>query len=338
MINLHRLIILLVCAPLIAEPAKDDSRLKVKFRAISLQEPIEGFGYLQGNDFRTFELRDDSFSRTQDYVGPNPLRLATLTKIKEEPRPGILQAQAQLEKAEASMSVINRKISEIQIRLQPLLGAINEHGDSTPARVRGEANVLKQELDELNIAMAKLDQLAQQAREFINQPTEDTEPGPKTAKRTERRQNTPVGEVSFPGSGRYLLLLSRTSQGIHASVLDDKPGAFPFGTLQFLNLSMKTVEIRFGDERAVLKPGSKGVIRPSTFRSNYAKGGVYSLESDSAVLGSTIRVLKDDARRILFFILPNEGSPAGLNLKAIEQRQTPEDILPEPAEMKKKGG
>lgn len=344
---LLRVILIAAGASLLAEPAKDGEVLHVKFRALCFQETIEGFGYMQGNDFLRIELPGDNFSSAHTYVGTNPLRLAVLTEEKEEPNPELLLAKRQFNEAQKIILSAGEEIKGLRTRLDILESEISEHGEKLTAGIRGQATRLRQEISEKEASASKFQQAADQARIIIEAPKErppksspkDSKKHPERPKHAEHRDRTPLAEVKFPSSGRYLLIVNRTDQGAQVSVLDDRPGAFPFGSLQFINLSGKPVLIRFGEEQLPLKSGTKGTIRLSVEKNAYANGGIYLQDQDSPRLCSTLKVFKDDQIRILYFILPRDDGSQGLRVKAIEQRQTPEDLEPEPvSNSKEKSG
>ncbi len=335
---LLRIILIAAGASLLAEPAKDGEVLHVKFRALCFQETLEGFGYMQGNDFLRIELPGDNFSSAHTYVGTNPLRLAVLTEEKEEPNPELLLAKRQFNEAQKIILSAGEEIKGLRTRLDILESEISEHGEKLTAGIRDQATTLRQEISEKEARASKFQRAADQARIIIEAPKErpkksspkDSKKNPESPKHAEQRDRTPLAEVKFPSSGRYLLIVNRTDQGAQVSVLDDRPGAFPFGSLQFINLSGKAALVRFGDEQLPLKPGTKGIISLSVAKSTYANGGIYLLEANGPRLCSTLKVFKDDQMRILYFILPREDGTSGFRLKAVEQRQTPEELEPEP--------
>lgn len=329
---------LLTGAALIAAPVEDPHRIRIQFRALSMGEPIEGLGYLEGGDFRPVDIFSNRFSALGTYVGANPLRLAVMTKPTEEPAPEVVQAQNQLRQAEAGIESLSQELQPLQNRLATLTTELVERGKSAPAGTEAEINQLRQIANDQSQRISKLESLADQARKIIANPPERTKkpapqalkPAANAPKSPERHPHTPLAEVTLPGSGRYLLLLNRTAKGTQVRAIDDKPEAFPFGSLQFINLSGEAVVVGFGDDRLPLKPGAKGVVRLNAANHSYADGGVYLPEADGPKLVESLRVFKDDKMRILYFILPPEEGAPGIRLKEIEQREQKEDIIPEP--------
>ncbi len=332
-----RLILLVIIAPLLAEQPNNDGRIRVKFRALSFQDSIEGFGYLDGNDFHSLSLRSTRFTAEQTYVGSNPLRLAIIPPPKKEIPPEVAAAQVQLVQAKAAIGALTREMLDVQARLSPLTIELVERGQKAPSGTQIEVRSLQNRFDELNHKLAKLHEFAEVTQKFVDNPPQQVkkikpakdEKKDSPPKAPERGQLTPLADVKFPGSGRYLLLVRRTEQGAQVSVLDDKPGAFPFGSLQFINLSGKPVAVRIGAEQIPLKPGAKGILNPSVANHSYVDGEIYLQQDTEPMLCQTLRVFKDDTVRGLYFIMPRPEETPGLDLKVVEQSRTPQDVEPE---------
>jgi len=332
------LVALLTGATLLAAPVEDPHRIRIQFRALSMGEPIEGLGYLEGGDFRPVDIFTNRFSALVTYVGANPLRLAVMTKPTEEPAPEVVQAQNQLREAEAGIESLNQDLYPLHTRLAMLTTELVERGKSAPAGTEAEINQLRQMANDQSRRISKLESLADQARKVIaNPPERKKKPAPQAVKPNasatkpaERHPHTPLAEVTLPGSGRYLLLINRTAKGTQVRAIDDKPEAFPFGTLQFINLSGEAVIVSFGEDQIPLKPGAKGLVPLNVANHSYADGGVYLPEADGSKLAESLRIFKDDKTRILYFVLPPEEGATGIRLKEIVQREQKEDIIQEP--------
>ncbi len=329
--------LLLACTVFGADPASDDGRIRVKFRALALDEAILGAGYQVGRDFRPLDISSNCFTAEQSYVGLNPLQLLQKTEGLPEQAPETIAARTELTQAEQRIQALAKEIQSVEERLNPLTSEIRERGAKARSSLPAQIRQLETERDELSQRMNALSKAANAAREKIynaparpgkpetKQPKKpDDKPKPVVAKENDLPPHRPLADVKFPGDGRYLVLIQRTPTGNKASTIDDKEGAFPYGSMQFMNLAGVEVEVRFGNETLSLKPNAKGVLRPSAANNTYAEGEIFTKVDDQFLLGYSMRIFKEDNVRTLYFLMPGEPGSHGVRLKGIEERRQPE--------------
>jgi len=335
--------LLLACTALGADPASDDGRIRVKFRALSFDEAIIGAGYQAGRDFRPLDISSNCFTAEQSYVGLNPLKFLQKTDGLPEEAPETIAARTELTQTEQRIQALAKEIQAVEERLNPLTSEIRERGAKARSSLPGQIRQLEAELDELGQRMNALSKAANAAREKINnaparpgkpetkQPKKpDAKPKPVIAKDNDLPPHRPLADVKFPGDGRYLVLLQRTPAGTKASAIDDKEGAFPYGSMQFVNLAGVELEVRFGSNTLALKPNGKGILRPSAGNNTYAEGEIFTKVDDQFLLGYSMRIFQQDDVRTLYFLMPGEPGSHGVRLKGIEERRPPEETPPGP--------
>ena len=112
------LALLLTGAHLLAQTG--ESRVRVKFRALSFEGPILGAAYLDGNDVRPLDLSADCFTAEQTYVGPNPLRLVLRDDAVPAAAPPVVRPGA------ARMAALAQELETVQRRLATLTADARE--------------------------------------------------------------------------------------------------------------------------------------------------------------------------------------------------------------------
>lgn len=327
------LALLLAGASLLAQSG--EARVRVRFRALSFDGAILGAGYLDGRDVRPLDLSSDCFTAEQSYVGPNPLRLV----LRDETAPAAqVVAPPTMNHAQARMLALSQELETTQRRLGTLTASARERGGKTPVAAGGEVGLLKSRIETLNREMNELAQESAKAAE----PTPTPAPAPKarpepkgkapnpagapvpTPAKPERVAHRPLADFAFPGDGRFLLLVNRTAGGTTVNAIDDQEGAFPFGSMQFINLTGREVEVRFGTKTLPLAAKAKGLVRASAGHNSYAEGEIHTKGADGFHLGYSMRVFQQDDVRTLYFLLPVEDGGHGVRLKGVEERRAPE--------------
>lgn len=348
------LALLLAVAALSAQSTdKPAGRVRVKFRALSFDGAILGAAYLEGKDVRPLDLSADFFTAEQSYVGPNPLQFVLRDQGAPTPDPAVAAAHQQLTQAQARMLALSQELETAQKRLGFLTADARERGGKARPGANGETGQLKAKIEQLTQEMNDLARAAAQHQEQVNHPA-PTNPKSAAGKATagkpeagkadgktrpadappgssEPPRHKPLAAYTFTGDGRYLLLVNQTPNGVTINAIDDRDGAFPFGSMQFINLTGADLEVRFGAKTLALAPNAKGVLRPGGGHNTYAEGEIHTKAADGFHLGYSMRIFQQDDVRALYFLLPGEAGGHGVRLKGIEERQAPEPVAPAPA-------
>jgi len=309
-----------------------EPRIRAQFRALSFDGAILGVGYLDGKDLRPLDLSADCFTAEQSYVGPNPLRL-----VRRDDAGGLaLTAPPPTNPTQAKIQALAQELERVQRRMATLTAGAREQGGRGKAGSAKEIGLLKARGEELNREMSAL---AQASTLPEPPPTGGAEAkgrakaggnvagAPPT--KPERPPHQPFASFAFPGDGRYLLLVQQTAAGTTVNAIDDREGAFPFGTMQFVNLTAGPVEIRFGAKNLALAPKGKGTLRPGGGNNTYAEGEIHTRGDDGQFrLGYSMRIFQQDDVRTLYFLLPTEDGGHGVRLKGVEERRANEPTPP----------
>lgn len=309
-----------------------EPRIRAQFRALSFEGAILGVGYLDGKDLRPLDLSADCFTAEQSYVGPNPLRL-----VLRDDTGGLAPiAPPPTNPAQAKIQALAQELEAVQRRMATLTAGAREQGGRGKAGSAKEIGQLKARSEELNREMAAL---AQASTLPEAPPTGGAEAkgrakaggnvagAPPT--KPERPPHRPLASFAFPGDGRYLLLVHQTAGGTTVNAIDDREGTFPFGSMQFVNLTAGPVEIRFGAKNLALAPKGKGTLRPGGGNNTYAEGEIHTRGEDGQFrLGYAMRIFQQDDVRTLYFLLPTEDGGHGVRLKGVEERRSSEPTPP----------
>ena len=310
-----------------------EPKVRAQFRALSFEGALLGVGYLDGKDVRPLDLSADCFTAEQSYVGPNPLRLVLREDAAGLPAPAPLSANP----AQPKMLALSQELETVQRRLATLGADARERGGRSKAGADKEIGLLKARAEALNQELSALAQASTQPAP-TNPPPGGTEAkarardgtGPAQAPAPpERPSHRPLAAFSFPGDGRFLLLVHQTADGATVNAIDDREGAFPFGSMQFINLTAGPVEVRFGAKTLALAAKAKGSLSPVAGSGRYAEGEIHTRGDDGQFrLGYSMRVFVQEDVRTLYFLLPTEDGGHGVRLKGVEERRSAEPTPP----------
>jgi hypothetical protein len=324
-------------------------RVHVKFRALSFDGAILGAGYLEGKELHPLDLSSDCLTVEQTYVGTNPIRFVLGQSNRATPAPEWVSAHQQLTRDQARMQMLSLELSTAQQRLGILTADARERGGKAKPNATSEVDQLKAKVEALTKEMSALAQSAARAQDQVNHPA-PTPPAaepkarpkgmaaekakleakarptsdPRANEATERPRFTPLATHTFPADGRYLLLVHQTPTDTTITAIDDQEGAFPYGSMQFINLCAGPIEIRFGAKVLALNANGKGTLQAPAGHNAYAEGAIYTKDNDGTHLGYAMRIFQQDDVRTLYFILPGDPGSHGVRLKGIEERKAPE--------------
>ncbi|MEY2751888.1 MAG: hypothetical protein RLZZ550_1859 [Verrucomicrobiota bacterium] len=312
-----------------------EPRIRVQFRALSFEGALLGVGYLDGKEVRPLDLSSDCFTAEQSYAGPNPLRLV----VREDAAGLPAAAPAVAHPAPSRMLALSQELETVQRRLATLSADARERGGRGKAGADKEIGLLKARSEALNQEMAALAQASTQPLPGNSAPPgAHAKPGARdgpapaqAAVRPARPPHRPLASFAFPGDGRFLLLVHQTAGGTTVNAIDDREGAFPYGSMQFVNLTAGPVEVRFGAKTLALAAKAKGTLRPDAGNTRYAEGEIHARGDDGQLhLGYAMRVFQQDDVRTLYFLLPTEDGGHGVRLKGVEERRAVEPTPPPP--------
>lgn len=335
----HRLPIPLffIAASVCAQVKEPLPLIHATFRVLSMEEAILGAGYLEGKDLRRLDISGDAFTAEQSYVGVNPLRLVDLTEPTAATRR--VDAMRQRQEIQAKLQALAQELQGLQSKaLKPKNGAENGGGrrlESSPRLGAGDdrASEIQRTMGMLSQQLELIEGQINGADVTRSEPSEKDAAKPKAGQARKEElplpSHRPLATFSFPGDGRFLLLVHRTAAGTTVNAIDDREGAFPYGSMQFVNLTAGPVEVRFGTKILALTPKAKGTLRPAAGHNSYALGEVHTRGEDGQFhLGYSMRIFQQDDVRTLYFLLPTEDGGRGVRLKGVEDRRAVEPAPP----------
>jgi hypothetical protein len=106
--------------------------------------------------------------------------------------------------------------------------------------------------------------------------------------------------------------------------MEDKEESFPFGSIQYMNLSGRTIEIRYPGKTVTLAASEKGVVPSPAPIGSYAQGEIFTSGDDGYQIGNVVRTYQQAEVRTLFFILPSPNGGHAVKLKGVEERKMPD--------------
>ena len=328
------LVLLLAALNLLAQTRDADPVVNVRFRALSLDGAILGVGYLEGQNFKRLDISGDALTAEQSYVGPNPLQFV-------EPKGATATAERQL---------ATQTQRDIRLRLRALAEELEKHqaqpmkakngseggggrrlaSSSQPKGGGGRTDEILREMEVLNQRLDLIESDLNRAT-IPTLAAPESAGKPKAVEKNQAKKPPPTqsfASFAFPGDGRYLLLIHRTATCTTINALDDREGAFPYGSMQFLNLTGVDVEVRFGANTLALPTRAKGLLRPTAGPNTYLAGEIHTKGKDGYKLGYSMRIFQQDDVRTLYFLLPVEDGGHGVRLKGIEERRADEPVPP----------
>jgi len=307
------------------------------FRVLSMEEAILGAGYLEGKELRRLDISGDAFTSEQSYVGVNPLRFVDLTEpTATANRAAVFTLKQEIQ---GQLQALAHELQDIESSSMRQQGGAADGGGkrlASPPRTtagNGRAAEIRRTMEVLSQKLAHIEAQMNGADVTRSEPSEKDATKPKAGQeRKEGRplpSHRPLATFNFPGDGRFLLLVHRTAAGTTVRAIDDHEGAFPYGSMQFVNLTAGPVEVRFGTKTLALTPKAKGTLRPAAGHNSYVLGEVHTRGEDGQFhLGYSMRIFQQDDVRTLYFLLPVEDGGHGVRLKGIEERRADEPVPP----------
>lgn len=326
-----RLALLLLSAGLCAQGA-DQPGVRIRFRALSFDEPILGASYLEGGTLRRLDIPNNAFTREVGYQGAPTLRFITIDEETLRPKPltpEVSAATQRLRRAQAA----TLQASDEQAQIARLLDTLNlqagEKGGKPSEGDQARIEALNERLRELARILAAAAKETEETNLHIlrleSSPQTTDDPARKRTGAGARPTSTPTAEHAFRKDGRYLLLFSSAGNGHQILAMDDAEGVFPYGSFQFINLTGKELELRYPDRKVTLKANARIVVKNPVADHRYALAEIHVRSGDGHELGLVHRALQQPDVRSLIFLMPVPDEPAALRSKSIEDRLPAED-------------
>ncbi len=133
----------------------------------------------------------------------------------------------------------------------------------------------------------------------------------------------PLASTQLTDGAKLILLLTPDGNGGQRIVqIDDAPGAFPYGSVRFFNLTGKPLGLRINSRSLVIATGEESVVKPSPDTRGYAAMQLMTQKDGEWGVGYNLRIFSQEDVRTIYFVLPGPADSHGVALKGVEERQT----------------
>ena len=327
------LIGIVAAAGLVAQSAGPEREpVRVRFRALSFDEPIPAASYLMGDRLHRINIPTDGFTTEHAYAGPNNLRFVTIDPFTKKIPTLSLELQAALQRlrrAQAATLQISHENEQTTEFLQKLQLRSNEDSRPPTSGDLAQIGALHQRLQELGAALAGNSKEIEEANLAVLRLEAMPEPTTPTAPQAGFKQallpSAPTTDCTFGKDGNYLLIFYAAGNGYQVMVLEDNAGLFPFGSHQFINLTGKAIEIRSDGRRMPLKSNTRGTITNLGEDYGYSLREIFAEGPDGLVPGYSLRTLRNPEVRTLTFLLPDPDDPQAIRCRNIEDTRAATD-------------
>lgn len=350
----------------LAQSANPDAKkVRVQFRALSFDEPILGAAFIEGKTTTKLDISPDMFTPEQLYVGTNTLnfyKFSTLKEIKEEVAPEVAESHGRLGALATKAATLNAELQKLRDKAASLTVSKGERGGGRMSKQdQDQLDQLYREMDEYAKAIALVEaEIAKEQQVLANRAQQNQanrdEAAKKKAEEAKKKTTTPppaakkpgepaaeppkpIASCTLPDSGKYILLFFKDGEKHRILAMDDKENSFPFGGIQYINLTKKTIQVRYGTKTVELPANGRTVFPPQAAAGEYVRGEVFTQGDDGYQIGAAPRTFQQDEVRTLFFVLPVEVENSHVvQLKGIEERKAAEPAATDPKIDAGKGG
>jgi len=330
MIARTALLLPILAASLFAQTA-DKPGVSIRFRALAFDEAIPGASYLEGETLRRLSIPNNTFTAEITYKGAHTLRFITIDEETLNPRPlspDMTAAIQRLRRAQAVTLQASDEFAQITHLLNTLNLQTTESVRKPSPGDKAQLDALNERLKELSVILTSASKETEEANLLIlrleSTPKEPLKEPKKKGGKAPRPTSTPTAEYTFQKDGSYLLLFSSGGNGHQILALDDTEGTFPYGSLQFINLTGKDVELRYPERKVTLRANARNVVKNPASDHQYALAEIHTKADDGYDLGHVYRSLQQPNLRSLVFLLPIPDEPHAIRSKTIEDRRPAE--------------
>jgi hypothetical protein len=316
---MRALLILLSSASLLLSAEDDPKEVNLRFRALSLGEPLEQVAYVNGGKLVRFLVPSDFLSPPETYRGParieffqnivtpagaderSPLRELMRANIEEARRQEGIYFQAQQAAGAVVANVPEGPAGDAARREADLILALAAPALEAAQDARKKAAELQTRIDRINPV----------------RPDEKKPEEKSSAKSLATTKGLPkLGSVTAAEGDSLILLFSADGRGRRILKIQDPVQSHPYGTLRFLNLGTAPLQLFSLSGTAIAPPR-----QPTQFTPRRDQHGYVGIEiRDPANHGKVLRIVRarpEADARTTYLLLP-EGD--GLTVKGITER------------------
>lgn len=144
-------------------------------------------------------------------------------------------------------------------------------------------------------------------------------------RRTLSGSTQPLATTRIADGARLILLLAPDDKGGQRIIqVDDAPGAFPYGTVRFFNLTGRELGLRAGERSLGIAAGAEAVVRPKPDARGYAMLQLLTRKDGEWGVGYNLRIFAQEDVRTIYFVLPGPADSHAVGLKGVEERKSEE--------------
>ncbi len=312
-------IFLLIASVALSRGAEDPKQISMRFRALSLGEPVEQAAYQSEGKWVRFTIASDFLSPTQEYRGPS-----TLVFFQDAPRPDKVDARTPLRQ---ELSVV---LDEAHRQEALLLEAKQAAAEATAKAPEGkEGDAARREAGLILSLAEPAEEAARKAREraaelqsqIDRMPAVTSEDKPVGGKETKQPASgkpmlKKLGTVTAAEGESLLFLFQPGAKEARILKITDPTQSHPYGTLRFLNLGNAPLRLASPYASMMVTPRQPTLFTPN--RDAYGYVGIEVREAGpSGRVLRTLRARPEPDARTTYLLLP-EGD--GITIKGITER------------------
>ncbi len=143
---------------------------------------------------------------------------------------------------------------------------------------------------------------------------------PISGKGSKKDREAPLAWIDLPEGGPHrLILIINPRPGTNGiSVINDSPGALPFGCMRFFNACNYPVELVGGSFKLSVRPHSSALLKPDVKDGDYLDLDVVTLDGEPRNVFHLRQFYMIDARTLVF--IEPDGPEGQARVKSFEER------------------
>lgn len=315
--------------------------ISAKFKTLSFAGNIPDVVYLEGKEYRTVDIYDNVIGTEKTYTGGQVIEFFRV--VVDKPPTETELAKTRLSEVQSKETKIGDEYNRLQSEMTAYAQTIPNPDSPTPSQksrlyeFQSALDELKQKIDEARLNTYNETQKMYAAERAEREAVNVSNSKAKGPIELPKPKYEPLAKFTIPASGgNYILIFNKTPTGVNISPINDTPGAFPFGSYQFFNLTGKNVELRFAGKVISLGLNGRTVFKPEVENGGYLEGEFWTKVDDDFKLGYKFRNLHISRVRTMAFIMPTAPGESALNLKLAEERGQIETLPSDNAKEKKR--
>jgi hypothetical protein len=342
----------------------DGRKVRVQFRALSFDEPILGAAIIEGKKITRMDISPNMFTQEQTYVGSSNLTFYSvkLKEVKEEASQEVSETHGRIARLAAKSKPLSEALAKLQAESNALTLSKGERGGGKISKFdQDKLDQLYAEMDGVSKQIAAIEAELAKEQQILTSHLQNAQAEKAAAEKKKKEEAakgkgkpeatpaattktvpseppTPIASCNFADNGKYLLLFFKDGDKHRILVLDDKENAFPYGSIQYVNLTKKAIQVRYGSKVSEIPSQGRTVIPSPATDETYARGEILTPGDDGYQLGFAARTFQQKDVRTLFFVTPVETEGSHLvQLKGVEERRPADPVLDPNADTPKGG-